>query len=309
MIINGSGSYTESEFQRQYYGAYDLITSFEKENLLVIPDAIELCVRSLNTYLIHRATIWNEDNSTSKLIDSFEKPVTFEDKLVYWIPQMIPGEAIVKGDKSWNSYQKLKNIRDDIIHTKKNIRNVTVKDAKEMINDFKVVSEFYVNLMIKFKEKIPIKIIRGMCLPDTCEIEQENPEVSDNFTISDVNNPIRLMETGNNLISETKYNESIKKFDRAISLFPDQKYAYFYFHKAYALSNLKKYSEAIINYQTSIKYDGRAPELYFNLAYMHIKIGNFREALKNFKIAQDKNHPSNDMDKTIEWVEEQLMKS
>lgn len=88
----------------------------------------------------------------------------------------------------------------------------------------------------------------------------------------------------------SNWQNTINICDDAIKLYPHR--ATFYYEKAYSLSQLSRYHEAIENYDLAIKYNQEPFEhiifrgdLYFFKGQSLESLGQFEEALKNYKLA------------------------
>lgn len=93
----------------------------------------------------------------------------------------------------------------------------------------------------------------------------------------------KFIDSGNTSMKETKYEDAVKYYEKAIYWNNDNPNAYLSLGNA--LTNIAKYDKAIENFKKGIRIAPKYPQLYKSLGYAYLKKNNYSEAIQSFKTA------------------------
>jgi tetratricopeptide (TPR) repeat protein len=110
-----------------------------------------------------------------------------------------------------------------------------------------------------------------------------NTTVNFSITERDVSSKKQLINKGNALYLQGKYEEAIQAYDIAIEL--DPKYAEAWYNKGNALRNQGRYNEAIQAYNTTIEINSRHAGAWNNKGLALKNQGKYEEAIQAYDIA------------------------
>lgn len=132
-------------------------------------------IASIEGFINFKAEEWNKQNPNSLLLDSKQDPIRFEDKIDKWLPVMSAGRKLDKSVKNWNSFKRLKAVRDNIaIHPKSSGYSFSLSELASLINCFgSGIAGFQVQLHLLLIQRIPSIIIRSVFAPDAEVVEEK----------------------------------------------------------------------------------------------------------------------------------------
>jgi hypothetical protein len=163
---------TETIITSNYEAAYEaaerhLLRAVADASFLEFESAVVRGLASIEAFLNYRAGIWNERNPDNMLIDSKERKVSFDAKIDEWIPIMT-GEKLNKSDNHWNSFKRLRGIRDNLtIHSKATSHTVTYAELADLINAFRTgIAGILIDLHILCRNWVPADVVRGYYAPE-----------------------------------------------------------------------------------------------------------------------------------------------
>jgi Flp pilus assembly protein TadD len=104
------------------------------------------------------------------------------------------------------------------------------------------------------------------------------------------NSPKQVYRTALIYALESKFEEAIRKFDKAIELNPNN--PDYHNNKGVALYELKRYEEAIEEFDKAVELDPNNPKYHNNKGYALRKLGRYEEAIKEYDKAIELN-PNN----------------
>ncbi len=130
--------------------------------------AITHAIASVEGYITELARDWNLRNPKDQLIDSKQTKVSLDDKFDIWIPKMSGGNKLIKSDKRWNHFVKLRKIRDDeSIHPKVGGQGMSYAKLATLIDQFRWgMAGMLGQLHLHFGQSVPSIIINSFYMPD-----------------------------------------------------------------------------------------------------------------------------------------------
>lgn len=143
--------------------------AIEGASLDELHTAIIKGIASIESYVAHRAEIWNRSIAAhTPLSDNKESRVSFEEKIKGWVPTMTGGAKLDIGGQMWADFLFLQGIRDnDAIHAKKFAQGVSFSALASALNKFKTgIADFMLQLHVIFGEPVPQVVIRAKFFPD-----------------------------------------------------------------------------------------------------------------------------------------------
>jgi hypothetical protein len=125
-------------------------------------------VAAVESYILHRARIWNDLNLMDQLVDSQKVKVPFEEKVDAWIPKMTGGIKLQKDDAVWADFRAIRELRDDEwIHQKQSALAMELGDLATHLNRFRSgIAMLLIRLHKLFQERIPRLVIRAAYSPE-----------------------------------------------------------------------------------------------------------------------------------------------
>src|SRR5690606_6216634 len=90
-------------------------------------------------------------------------------------------------------------------------------------------------------------------------------------------------ELGNSLVGIKKYDEAMKEYEKAIE--KDRNFKYAHYNKAHLNNKFKRFDEAIENLKTVLQIDANYINAYNELGNSYRNLKNFDRAIENYKIA------------------------
>ena len=165
VIEEGQACFSEywQAFESSYKYFCDCINEMDYDHF---KSALTFGVKSIDSYIKHRAEIYNYQKSSNILKDDKQSKVSFEDKIKIWIPIMTGGKKL-KGNLNYYHFGILKGIRDNIaVHPKGTKSGIIYSDFCNDLNKFKTgIAGFLIDMHIIFEEQIPCKVIRAFHFP------------------------------------------------------------------------------------------------------------------------------------------------
>ncbi len=130
--------------------------------------AITNAMASIESYITELARDWNLKNPEDQLIDSKQTKVSLDDKFDIWIPKMSSGNKLVKSDKRWNHFVKLRHIRDnEAIHPKLGGQGMSFVKLTKLIDQFRWgMAGMLGQIHLLFGQPVPSIIINSVYMPD-----------------------------------------------------------------------------------------------------------------------------------------------
>ncbi|AYV34220.1 hypothetical protein [Erysipelothrix rhusiopathiae] len=128
--------------------------------------AIEASIRDgLDTY--------NVRHPNDMLVDNFENKVSFNEKIDIWIPK-ITGKKFDKSTIVWDSFLKLKKLRNDNDQHIKDAYGFSSDEVLKLMNIYKYgIAKFLFELDRLFDRRTSSLIIRAQYFPEIVKIESE----------------------------------------------------------------------------------------------------------------------------------------
>lgn len=173
--VSGSGELT----QKAYWGCYEesqkqLKECISDQSYIKFQSALVLGIAAIEAYINYRAGIWNETHPNERLVDSKENKVSFDQKIDEWIPVMTNQKKLDKGNRNWQEFRYLRDIRDNTtIHMKQSGYGISYKDLADLINRYSYgISGILIQLHKLFNEMIPPIIIRNFYAPPVKIIDE-----------------------------------------------------------------------------------------------------------------------------------------
>lgn len=154
-----------SRFERAVAAFDRCLETTSYEDLL---SSLSSGVSSIEAYIGSRVETHNRHHPESKLVDSKQNKVSFDDKIKEWIPR-ISGEKFEKGkNRNWSDFKVLRRVRDqEDAHPKTSAYAHSFKDMGDLLNRFRGgIAGLLLDLCVHFGEKqVPTVIIRRAYLP------------------------------------------------------------------------------------------------------------------------------------------------
>jgi len=173
-ITKGPALSTLSGYWATFELAWEAIDrAIDKNSYAEFLSAVVHGIASIEGYINYRAESWNKAYPESRLVDSKEAKINLDNKIDEWIPFMTKGKKLDKGTINWESYKKLRTIRDiEAIHPKSSGYIISLIELAEKINQFGIgIAGMLIQLHLLFEEKIPAIIIRASYSPEVVVIK------------------------------------------------------------------------------------------------------------------------------------------
>jgi hypothetical protein len=123
-------------------------------------------VASVETYLRHRAKIFNDLGGYPPLVDDAQHKVPFDQKLREWVPLTSDGEHLDLGSRHWQDFKALRDLRDNVvIHNKSVSVAWSFRDIANTVNRFRSVAAVLIDLHKLHHEKCPAIVIKAAYAP------------------------------------------------------------------------------------------------------------------------------------------------
>jgi hypothetical protein len=134
-----------------------------------VPALMEMvthAVSSVDSYLAHRAALFNDAGGQPKLVDSATDKVPIDRKVREWVPVTSRGGKVDLGGQAWSDFVKLRDVRNDsAIHAKSTSAGWTIGEMAEMINRLRSVAQLLLELHRVHCERTPSVIIKAAYSP------------------------------------------------------------------------------------------------------------------------------------------------
>lgn len=175
--VEGPGTLTTSTYLQLFENAENnLRRCIESVSFGDFQSCVSNGIASIETYITHRAWIYNSQQASDVLVDNKENKVPFDTKIDEWIPKMSGGKRLDKSALNWNNFKRLLAVRDNLaIHVKTPAFGINDEALCELLNVFRSgIAGLLIDLHLLFTERIPCGIIRYAYLPDIRLIETED---------------------------------------------------------------------------------------------------------------------------------------
>lgn len=142
--------------------------SIEKNSYSLYLSSITNGIASIEAYIKEWTERYNYLNPDIKLIDTKHNKVSFDDKIDNWIPQMLNGKKLDKGNTIWAHFKILRSIRDkEAVHFQTGSFGISYKDLVEKMNLYKTgIAGMLFELHKLFNQVVPSNIIRVSYFPE-----------------------------------------------------------------------------------------------------------------------------------------------
>jgi hypothetical protein len=167
--VQGPGAYAPYE----YWGRFeDAVRQFgqtlELASLGAFKDCVSSGLASLEAYVAHRAWLHNSSHPDTQLLDSKDRPVSFDKKIDKWVPAMSGGRRLDKTGRNWADFKVLHEFRNDVAtHPKAPAMGMDYAGLSRLLNKFRHgIAGLMVDLHLHFSERIPCIVVRYAYLGD-----------------------------------------------------------------------------------------------------------------------------------------------
>jgi len=175
--VEGPGTLTTSTYLQLFENAENnLRRCIESVSFGDFQSCVSNGIASIETYITHRAWIYNSQQASDVLVDNKKNKVHFDTKIDEWIPKMSRGKRLDKSTLNWNNFKRLLAVRDNLaIHVKTPAFGINDEELCELLNVFRSgIAGLLIDLHLLFNERIPCNIIRCAYLPDIQLVETED---------------------------------------------------------------------------------------------------------------------------------------
>lgn len=132
--------------------------------------AVNKGIAAIEASLRDGADTHNLRNPENKLIDNFTNKTSFTDKIDKWIPK-ITGKRFNKSNKVWQSFKRLRKLRDDNDQHIKGAYAFSTDEILELMNIYKFgIVQFLFELDRLFDRRTSSLIIRAQYFPEVEKI-------------------------------------------------------------------------------------------------------------------------------------------
>lgn len=137
--VKNAGLLIESEYQAHFEAACNSRDrAVNNGSYFDLLDCISRGFASIESFLNHLASCWNEQNPDDLLVDNTRQKVSLESKIFKWLPKISSDFSLNKQSKHWSDFKALKRVRDNqSTHPKESYRAIDAKMMARLLNAFR----------------------------------------------------------------------------------------------------------------------------------------------------------------------------